>query len=272
MNRLIKSERPEGKRVNPASLVFLSQDRAFAGHIAQGKGYSNIELSAAQGIADVLIDEPVALVFVAGADDDWQRQILAVKNQAATRRIPICFVSDCGSRRAQAVACGADRALSWDELGAGFERILSEMARIPDPALMRQLACECRRALPELAMQGLSAFNRGEFYRQHDLFEAQWAQTAGPVRELYRGILQVGVAYYHIENGNYRGALKMLQRSVQWLRLLPDDCQGIDVEKLRRDSNAVRADLQRLGPRRLCELDRRLLKKLRGTPIQSDKT
>jgi len=53
--------------------------------------------------------------------------------------------------------------------------------------------------------------------------------TSGPVRELYRAILQVGIAYYQIERGNHRGALKMLLRSVQWLAMLPDRCQGIDV-------------------------------------------
>ena len=122
------------------------------------------------------------------------------------------------------------------------------------------------------AEQGLQAFNRGEFYRQHDLFEAQWVETAGPVRDLYRAILQVGVAYYQIERGNYRGALKMLQRSVQWLFLLPDVCQGIDVAQLRRDSYRVRAELQRLGPARLAELDRGLLKGLRRQPPQEPST
>ena len=88
-------------------------------------------------------------------------------------------------------------------------------------------------------------------------------KTDGPVRDLYRAILQVGVAYYQIENGNARGALKMLQRSVQWLYILPEVCQGIDVAQLRRDSYAVRAELERLGPGRLNEFDMSALKPLR---------
>jgi len=54
----------------------------------------------------------------------------------------------------------------------------------------------------------------------------------------------------------------MLQRSVQWLRPLPEICQSLDIEALRRDSTKVRAELQRLGPERLEEFDRRLLKGL----------
>ena len=223
-------------------------------------------------IADVLIDKNAALLFIDGSHELWRRALLAVKNKAATRRVPVCFASDNGELRAEAVTCGADLALGWRELRGRIKQIISDIARIPDPATLEQLACECHQPLPDLAIEGLRAFNRGEFYRQHDLFEAQWVKTAGPVRDLYRGILQVGVAYYQIEGGNYRGALKMLQRSAQWLSLLPDCCQSLDVAGLRRDSTAVRAELQRLGPERLDELDRRLLKKLQWNPNQSDTT
>ena len=197
---------------------------------------------------------------------------LASKTNAATRRIPVCFVSDEGDNRAEAIACGADLALSWTELRDRIRQIVSDLARIPDAAVLEQLECDCQQKLPSLAIDGVKAFNQGEFYRQHDLFEEQWVKTAGPVRDLYRAILQVGVAYYQIERGNYRGALKMLQRSVQWLYLLPDSCQSIDVAELRRDSYAVRAELQRLGPECLAEFDRTLLKKLRWKPPQSAST
>ena len=255
-----------------ATLVYLSQAQAFANYVKQLPAYNNIELCRAQMLTDVLIDRHVALVFVDGAHAHWRQAILAVKNNAATRRVPVCFACDDGELRAEAVICGADLALGWSELRGRIKRIISDIARIRNPAALEALACECRQPLPVLAVEGLRAFNRGEYYRQHDLFEEQWVETSGPVRDLYRGILQVGVAYYQIEGGNYRGALKMLQRSVQWLSPLPDRCQGIDVEALRRDSNAVRAELQRLGPGRLDELDRRLLKQLQWIPNQSDKT
>ena len=258
--------------MNPATLIFLSQSRDFADYAKDRFEYNNIVLSENQQFLDALIDERVALVFVDGRGGMWRQQILAAKNNAATRRIPICFVSDERNRRGEAVTCGADLALNWSELGGRINQIISDFARIPDRAALDKLACKCGQPLPSRAIEGVKEFNRGEYYRQHDLFEAQWVETAGPVRDLYRGILQVGVAYYQIERGNYRGALKMLQRSVQWLALLPDTCQGIDVRQLRRDSNAVRAELQRIGPGRLAELDRRLLKSVKWNPIHSAKT
>ena len=248
---------------DPPPIFFIAADDAFARQRAVLSGYHTIALASAQPVIDSLINQRAAFVFVDARLGDWQSLILACKNNAATRRVPLCLVSDDGRARREAIACGAEFALRWAELDAEIIALVADFARVPNPATLAQLDCECRGELPELAEQGLQAFNRGEFYHQHDLFEAQWVRTAEPVRDLYRAILQVGVAYYQIERGNYRGALKMLQRSVQWLYLIPDICQGIDVAQLRRDSFRVRAELQRLGPGRLAEFDRGLLKGLR---------
>ncbi len=256
--------------MNSVTLLYVSKGKAFVRVVNQLSTYNNIELSQAQLFTDALIERRVGLVFVDGAFPHWRMLVLGAKSSAATRRIPLCFVSDDSGARAEALSCGADLTVGWAEVHLQASRIVKELARIPEPATLAQLDCECREALPALALEGLLEFNRGEYYRQHDLFEAQWVETAGPVRDLYRAILQVGVAYYQIERGNYRGALKMLQRSVQWLHLLPDNCQGIDVEQLRRDSYALRAELQRLGPEGLAQLDRRLLKPIRWRSTQAD--
>ncbi len=124
------------------------------------------------------------------------------------------------------------------------------------------LDCQCQDELPPLAIQGVEKFNAGEYYIQHDLFEEQWRETEGRVRELYQGVLQVGVGYYQIERGNYRGALKMLKRSARWLSNLPDVCQGIDVRQLREDSNRVRAKLEMIDSGDIEKFDRSLFKPL----------
>jgi uncharacterized protein len=82
------------------------------------------------------------------------------------------------------------------------------------------------------------------------------------VRELYRGILQIAVAYYHILRGNYPGAVKMFFRSRTWLDPFPDQCRGIDLAQFRRDYRRVEEALHRLGPEHLAHFDRSLLKKI----------
>ena len=80
------------------------------------------------------------------------------------------------------------------------------------------------------------------------------------MRDLYRAILQVGVAYYQVTRGNRRGALKMLLRAVQWLNVLPAICQGVDVARLRDDAARVRVALEALPPDAdLSQFDRSLL-------------
>lgn len=223
----------------------------------------------AAGYMNTLIESLAALVLVDGADDHWQKWTTTPKTSPATRRIPIVLVSEDADQRAESAVKGADLAMTAAELQAGLTRLVRDYARIPDPERMQQLDCECQEALPPLAQQGVAKFNAGEYYPQHDLFEEQWVNTEGPVRDLYRAVLQVGVAYYQIERGNYRGALKMLQRSVQWLVILPDTCQGIDVKQLRDDSFRVRAELERLGEDRLDEFDHALIKGVVYQPPQT---
>jgi predicted metal-dependent hydrolase len=206
-----------------------------------------------------LTDARAALILVDSQDTDWRFWTTTPKSNNATRRIPVLVVADSPALRRDALLSGADLSLASDNLEAQIGRLVRDYARVESTERIAQLDCECDEALPDLARQGVEKFNAGEYYKQHDLFEELWMATDGPVRDLYRAILQVGVAYYQIERGNAVGALKMLLRSVQWLLILPDTCQGIDVRQLREDSFRVRAELEALDPDAIADFDRRLL-------------
>lgn len=224
------------------------QDSYIVHHQADFKAYMNM-----------LIESWAALILVDSRDEKWAIWTSTPKSSPATRRIPIILVSDDAEIQENASLQGVDFAISSDELKNNLLKWVNEVARIPDPEMMKQLACDCQEALPELAQEGIRKFNAGEYYKQHDLFEEQWMATTSPVRDLYRAVLQVGIAYYQIEQGNYRGAVKMLQRSVQWLLILPDTCQGINIKKLREDSFRVRIELEHLGEARFSEFDKSLI-------------
>ncbi len=246
-----------------STLVFVSERRSFSSIVLILSSYQIVEISSNRGFMNTLIETRAAMIVIDGQHRHWRDFVTASNSSAATRRIPIILVSDSEKTRAEATRAGADITLSFNEFERNCSRLVTDFARIPEAKMLHQLDCECQENLPPLAVKGLQEFNRGNYYRQHDMFEEQWVNTSGPVRDLYRAVLQVGVAYYQIENGNYLGAIKMLQRSVQWLHIMPDHCQGIDVEQLRRDSYAARAELERLGPERLREFDKSLLKPVR---------
>lgn len=77
----------------------------------------------------------------------------------------------------------------------------------------------------------------------------------GPGRDLYRGILQVGIALYQVQRNNYRGAIKMLLRVRQWLDPLPAICRGVDVARLRENVQQIYDQVQELGADNLAAFD-----------------
>jgi predicted metal-dependent hydrolase len=152
---------------------------------------------------------------------------------------------------------GADMVVARSRFMRDMPDLLTRYARMSDQDALVEF---CSEPLPPLVQEGIDLFNQGEFYKCHDALEEAWMQEANPGRNLYRGILQVGIAYYQIERGNYRGAVKMLLRVRQWLGPLPAICRGVDVARLRRDADRVYAAMVDLGPDRTDELNRELFR------------
>lgn len=243
-------------------IIVITGTPAWTDEVRQylSDGYNLLQYTERTGYVARLTDDHAALILVDGDADGWRFWTTTPKASPATRRIPVLLVSDDKTVRADAALAGADLALPLADMLARIRQLVNDYARALTPEQIAELDCQCRETLPPLAVEGVAKFNAGDYYRQHDLFEEQWVKTPGPIRDLYRAVLQVGVAYYQIERGNYRGALKMLLRSVQWLTMLPDVCQGINVKQLREDSYRVRAELERMNPADIARFDRRLLR------------
>jgi len=110
--------------------------------------------------------------------------------------------------------------------------------------------------LPDLVLKGIIEFNKGEFYECHEYLEEAWMQEPGRVRFLYQGILQVGVGFYHLQNGNWRGATGLLRNGTARLKEFEPETLGIDVARLVRESERCLRELEELGRDRVREFDR----------------
>ncbi|MCS7062084.1 MAG: DUF309 domain-containing protein [Anaerolineae bacterium] len=251
----------------PPLIVALVDDVFFQAPIESAAHAAGFDLEFAQPTEDIVawltLRQPSLLLIDLNIRTlDWSRLVLATKTSPATRRIPILAFGSHKDERllSRARQLGCDAVLSNGAFMADPASHLRRHARLSDPAELFQ---ECQESLPELAAHGIEAFNAGAFYEQHEMLEAAWRAESRPVRQLYQGILQVGVAYYQIQRHNYVGARKMFQRAWQYLVTLPDVCQGVDVAQLRCDARAAQDELERLGPERIADFPASLFRPIR---------
>lgn len=122
----------------------------------------------------------------------------------------------------------------------------------------------CQERPPALLRHGIEQFNRGEFFEQHETLESLWLEESRPIRRLYQGILQIGVAMFHIQRGNHHGAVYMLTRGRGYLQPFAPTCQEVDVTNLRGQAARVLDEVERLGPDRLGLFDWSLAPRVRA--------
>lgn len=204
--------------------------------------------------------QPALMIFDLGNEHiPWANWIATLKSSPATRRLPIlCYgphVDTESLNKARDV--GADEVVPRSRFSSAMPELIQQLSYRPDNAALTEA---CLQPLSEKARAGIEHFNQGQYYDAHHGLEEAWVEDTGPGRDLYRAILQIGVSYYQIERGNYRGAVKMLLRVRQWLAPLPEICRGVNVSRLRQDVDRVYEAIQELGEERIADFDRSLFR------------
>lgn len=115
---------------------------------------------------------------------------------------------------------------------------------------------------PPGLLAGIEEFNRGQFFECHETLEALWLAEPRPIRRLYQGILQIGVAFYHLQAGRYRPVLTLLERGSGYLQPFAPQCMDVDVARLLDDAARCLVQVKRLGPDSLHDLDLSLIPRI----------
>ena len=121
----------------------------------------------------------------------------------------------------------------------------------------------CLAPPPLGLLKGVEEFNLGDFYECHDTLEELWMAEPGAVRRLYQGVLQIGVAFYHLGRGRYRPVVTLLERGSGYLRPFAPVCMGLDVDGLITGAARCLAEVRRLGPEGLNDFDWLLVPKIK---------
>ncbi len=116
---------------------------------------------------------------------------------------------------------------------------------------------------PRLA-EAIALFNASDWYACHDGFEALWHETAGPMRPVLQGILQIAVAELHLERGNCRGATILMGEGLGRLKACPPNALDIDLVAL------INLSMQRLlALQQQSSIEGLELPRLAETPLQN---
>ena len=193
------------------------------------------------------------LVLIDLATPGWDEPVRRAKTLPQTRAIPIvAFGShvDTGTLRAARQA-GCDHAWARSRFFEELPRLLGDTLHPPV-----RFVTGWDEPPPPALLHGIEQFNAGEYWECHETLEGLWNAEQREVRDMYQGILQVGVAFHHLQNSNFPGAIKMFRRGLPRLHDLPEVCQGVCVAELSEAARCVHDLVLDLGPDRLSGLSR----------------
>lgn len=95
---------------------------------------------------------------------------------------------------------------------------------------------------PRLA-RGVEAFNAGQFFTAHEIWEQLWLETVGAEKLLLQGLVQIAAGYVKVEIGGRAGAIKLLARGIERVRQFGPTALGLALGPF---IEGVEADLHRL--------------------------
>ena len=110
----------------------------------------------------------------------------------------------------------------------------------PEPELTAE-----ERALLE---RGVTQFNDRLFFECHDTLEELWSGLRGPSRSFFQGLIQSTVAFYHLDNGNRAGAVRLFDRALSRLAVYPQRYAGLETAPLRAAARLWREAAASDGP------------------------
>lgn len=110
--------------------------------------------------------------------------------------------------------------------------------------------------VPGNLQRGCDEFNSGKFYESHESFEEIWQLEVGPVRDLYKGLIQVAAAFVHLSRGKYIGSERLLRTALGYLKPYRDGgALGFDIEAICQAAEEVYRRLEEAGPDGVAGMD-----------------
>jgi predicted metal-dependent hydrolase len=96
-----------------------------------------------------------------------------------------------------------------------------------------------------LMTAGREAFNRGEFFEAHELWEEVWNVIDEPERSWVQGLIQVATGLHKLDRGRKDVCATLLRKALPKLVGAPAILDGVDVAAARAGAERVLAAIGR---------------------------
>jgi CheY-like chemotaxis protein len=226
-------------------IVLMIDDLMFLPRLESGLsslGYQTITATNETELTRALFQSPVlVIVDLFSRKFDWEALIGLIKKSKAGPVPVLGFGPHVDLQlREKALAAGCDAVVGRGAVATNLAHLVEKHKWVLDKQ-------PCDDTAPALLIEGLELFNQGDYFESHEVIEQAWMEERGPVRIMYQGVLQIGVACHHIRNKNWRGAMKLLERGIPKVRRFSPSCMGLNLANLLADAEAIRQELIRLG-------------------------
>lgn len=118
---------------------------------------------------------------------------------------------------------------------------------------------EVERAMEEAAC----LFNEGLFFEVHEVLEAVWLRQGEQTRPLLQGLIQIAVAFHHLENRNLKGALSLLREGQEKVKEYRPARFGLELDQFLKQTDRCSHSIESLGKDAFDRFDRQMIPQMR---------
>jgi predicted metal-dependent hydrolase len=104
--------------------------------------------------------------------------------------------------------------------------------------------------------QAIEEFNTHRFFECHETLESIWRAERRPLRQFYKGVIQVAAGFHHLRRNNWKGTVNKLESGTRYLEPFQPRYLGVDVQQLIEEARRCRSAIVELGRERIAEFDR----------------
>lgn len=125
----------------------------------------------------------------------------------------------------------------------------------PVPARRERQLVYKRITVPGNLVIACDQMNGGMYFDCHETLEEIWQEESGPVRDLYKGLIQIAAAFVHVGRNNHFGANRLLTTALGYLEpYRAEGAMGFDVERICTEAERALAAVDALGKGRVGDL------------------